>query len=146
MRRVLKIMAAWVLAVLATVLVGVVFQTQNVIARLNDIGANVSLTDRLSMTSYDIIHLGSLYGAFIAIAFLIAFLSGGIVFHLAKFGRPFVYVVAGAVAMLIMLFAMKQVFFDTHLIAGARDALGISLQMLAGAIGGFVFARMSRQN
>lgn len=146
MRRVLKIMAAWVLAVLATVLVGVVFQTQNVIARLNDIGANVSLTDRLSMTSYDIIHLGSLYGAFIAIAFLIAFLSGGIVFHLAKFGRPFVYVVAGAVAILIMLFAMKQVFFDTHLIAGARDALGISLQMLAGAIGGFVFARMSRQN
>lgn len=146
MRRVLKIMAAWVLAVLATVLVGVVFQTQNVIARLNDIGANVSLTDRLSMTSYDIIHLGSLYGAFIAIAFLIAFLAGGIVFHLAKFGRPFVYVVAGAVAMLIMLFAMKQVFFDTHLIAGARDALGISLQMLAGAIGGFVFARVSRQN
>lgn len=146
MRRVLKIMAAWVLAVLATVLVGVVFQTQNVIARLNDIGANVSLTDRLSMTSYDIIHLGSLYGAFIAIAFLIAFLAGGIVFHLAKFGRPFVYVVAGAVAMLIMLLAMKQVFFDTHLIAGARDALGISLQMLAGAIGGFVFARASRQN
>lgn len=146
MRRVLKIMAAWVLAVLATVLVGVVFQTQNVIARLNDIGANVSLTDRLSMTSYDIIHLGSLYGAFIAIAFLIAFLAGGIVFHLAKFGRPFVYVVAGAVAMLIMLLAMKQVFFDTHLIAGARDALGISLQMLAGAIGGFVFARVSRQN
>lgn len=146
MRWVLKIMAAWVLAVLATVLVGVVFQTQNVIARLNDIGANVSLTDRLSMTSYDIIHLGSLYGAFIAIAFLIAFLAGGIVFHLAKFGRPFVYVVAGAVAMLIMLLAMKQVFFDTHLIAGARDALGISLQMLAGAIGGFVFARASRQN
>lgn len=146
MRRVLKIMAAWVLAVLATVLVGVVFQTQNVIARLNDIGASVSLTDRLSMTSYDIIHLGSLYGAFIAIAFLIAFLAGGIVFHLAKFGRPFVYVVAGALAMLIMLFAMKQVFFDTHLIAGARDALGISLQMLAGAIGGFVFARVSRQN
>lgn len=146
MRRVLKIMAAWGLAVLATVLVGVVFQTQNVIARLNDIGANVSLTDRLSMTSYDIIHLGSLYGAFIAIAFLIAFLAGGIVFHLAKFGRPFVYVVAGAVAMLIMLFAMKQVFFDTHLIPGARDALGISLQMLAGAIGGLVFARASRQN
>jgi len=52
--------------------------------------------------------------------------------------------VAGAVAILVMLFAMKAKFFDIHIIAGARDGLGISLQMLAGAIGGFVFAKISR--
>lgn len=145
MKRVLKIMAAWLLAVLTTVIISVVFQTQNVLARLNDIGADISVSDRFSMTGYDIIHFGSVYGAFIAIAFIIAFLAGGLVFRFAKFGRSLIYSVAGGVAMLVMLMAMKQVFFGIHLVHGASDTLGISMQILAGAIGGFIFARVSRK-
>ena len=143
-RRIPRLFLAWILATLTTIAIGVFFQTQNVISKLGDIGADVSLGERLSMTGYDIQHLGSLYGIFILAAFLIAFLMGGLVFHFAKFGRPIVYAVAGAVAILVMLFAMKANFFDIHIIAGARDMVGIGLQMLAGAIGGFVFARFSR--
>jgi len=50
-----------------------------------------------------------------------------------------------SIAMLVMLFAMKQAFFDVHLIAGARDGAGIGLQMLAGGIGGWVFAKISQR-
>ena len=96
------------------------------------------------MTFYDLQHLGSLYGIFIAIALAVAFLIGGVVFRFAKIGRPVVYIFAGSVAMLVMLFAMKEAFFDVHLIAGARSGKGIGLQMLAGGVGGWVFAWVSQ--
>jgi len=144
MGKIIKRIGAWLAAVIAVVILGVAIQTQNVIARLGNLGADVGFGDRLSMTAYDISHLGSLYGIFIAIALAIAFLAGGVVFRVAKFGRPLIYSVAGGIAILIMLFAMKRAFFDIHIIAGARDGLGITLQMLAGVIGGWVFAHLTR--
>jgi hypothetical protein len=144
MTGIIKRIGGWVAAALITVILGITFQTQNVLARLENIGADVSFVERLSMTLYDIQHLGSLYIIFVSIALAVAFLLGGLVYRFAKFGRPIIYMVAGGAAILVMLFAMKVAFFDVHLIAGARDAFGIGLQMLAGAIGGFVFAKISR--
>ncbi len=143
MRAFFKRATAWILAVLTTVILGVSLQTQNVIARLSNIGADVGIAERLSMTLYDLRYLGTLYALFVGVALLIAFSVGAFVFRLAKFGRPIIYITAGAVAVLIMLFSMKQAFFDIHMIAGARDGSGIGLQMLAGAIGGYVFSRVS---
>ena len=141
-----KRIGGWFAAVITTVVIGVGLQTQNVLARLENIGADVSLMERLSMTIYDLRYLGSLYIIFVSMALAIAFLVGGLVFRFVKFGRPYIYVVAGGIALLVMLMSMKQVFFDIHFIAGARDSFGIGLQMLAGAIGGFVFSRVSRGN
>ena len=141
---ILKRVPAWLAAVLAVAVFGVIFQTQNIIARLGNLGADVGFGERLSMTVYDISHLGSLYGIFIAIALAIAFSIGGLLYHFTKFGRAVIYPVAGGVAILILLFAMKQAFFDVHIIAGARDALGIALQILSGIIGGWVFSRLTR--
>ncbi len=145
MNGIIKRIGGWLAAALLTVVLGVMFQSQNVIARLNNIGADIGFSDRLSMTGYDIFYLGKPYALFIGIALAIAFLAAGLVFRIAKFGRPLIYIVAGATAMLAMLFAMKEVFFDVHLIAGARDGLGIGLQMLAGGIGGWIFAKVSQR-
>ena len=144
MNGIIKRIGGWLAASLTTVILGVGFQTQNVVARLTDIGADVGLSERLSMTGYDIFHLGSIYILFVGIAFAVAFLAGGLLFRIAKFGRPMIYMVAGATALLVMLLLMKEVFFGTHVIAGARDAFGLGLQMLAGALGGFVFAQVSQ--
>ena len=141
---ILKRIGAWLAAVISVVLLGVIFQTQNIIARLGNLGADVGFEERLSMTAYDISHLGTLYGIFIAIALAIAFLVGGLLYHFTKFGRVVIYPVAGGVAILVMLFAMKQAFFDVHIIAGARDMIGITFQVLAGIIGGWVFAHLTR--
>ena len=145
MRTFLKFLFGWFLGAVTTTAVGVLFQTQNVIARLGSIGADIGLGERLSMTLYDLIHLGSLYIAFVAIGTFVAYLAGLLVYRLAGFGRPIVFAVAGAVAMLVMLLLMKEAFFGVHLIAGARDMLGIGLQMLAGALGGLLFARVTRK-
>ena len=139
-----KRIGGWLAAVLTTVFIGIGLQTQNVLARLEGIGADIGLADRLSMTFYDLQYLGSLYFIFVGIALAIAFLIGGLVFHIAKFGRPLIYIAAGAIALLTMLLGMKEAFFDIHMIAGARDGFGISLQMLAGAIGGFIFSKINQ--
>ena len=144
MAKVFKHIGAWLAAVITAVILGVAIQTQNVIARLSKLGADISFSERLSMTAYDISHLGSLYGIFIATALAIAFLAAGFVFRFIKFGRPLIYSIAGGAAIFIMLFSMKRAFFDIHIIAGARDSIGISLQILAGGIGGWVFAHLTR--
>ena len=144
MNGIIKCIGGWVAAAFSTVLLGITFQTQNVLSRLGDIGADVSLSERISMTVYDIQHLGSLYIIFVSIALAVAFLLGGLIYRFTKFGRAIIFIVAGGAAILTMLFIMKSVFFDIHLIAGARNAFGISLQMLAGAMGGLIFAVMTQ--
>lgn len=139
----LRFLIGWILGAVTTTAVGVVLQTQNVIARLTDIGASISFGQRLSMTAYDLVFLGSLYIIFVALGTCVAYLFGLVIYRVAGFGRSIVFAVAGAVAMLTMLMVMKQAFFGIHLIAGARDALGIGMQMGAGAIGGLVFAVMT---
>lgn len=137
--------AAWIAAALMTVLLGVFFQTQNVLSRLSKIGGDISFADRISTYFYDLTHLGTLYGLFILIALLIAFLTAGLLHHFTKFGRPVIFAAAGGVAILVMLFAMREAFFNVHIIAGARDALGISLQVLSGAVGGFLFHHLTKK-
>ena len=141
---VLKRIGSWLAAVIIAVILGVTLQTQNIIARLGNLGADIGLSERLSMTAYDIVHLGSLYGIFIAIALGVAFLASGFLFRFTKFGRSIIYPIAGGLAILVMLLLMKRAFFDVHIIAGARDSLGIALQILAGATGGWIFAHLTR--
>lgn len=139
-----KRIGGWFAAVFATVVLGIGFQTQNVLAKLNAIGADVGLGDRLSMTGYDIFYLGKPYFIFVGISLAIAFLAGGLVFRIAKHGRTLIFTTAGAVALFVMLYAMKEVYFKIPIIAGARDGFGIGLQMLAGAVGGFVFSKINQ--
>ena len=119
------------------------FSTQRVISGLGEIGAETQFGDRVSMIFYDAIHFGSLYWAFISLAFLFAFASAWALHKGVKFGRPIIFTVAGMAAMLVMLLAMERVFFSVPIVAGARDTLGLLLQMVAGGIGGFIFARLT---
>lgn len=120
-----------------------IISSQRVIAALAEAGGAMSFFDRFYMTVYDLHHFGSMYAIFILIAFLIAFAAGTIVFRFAGFGRSIVFVVAGATAMLVMLLLMERVFFGVPIVGGARDGIGLALQMVAGGLGGFVFHRLS---
>ena len=135
---------AWPLAATTTATLASFISSQRVLNALPDPQSSIGMSQRLSTAFYDLHHFATFYGVFILLAFLIAFLSGGLVFRLAKFGRPIVYAVAGAIAMLVMLMGMKNVFFGVDIVAGARDAFGLALQMLAGAAGGYVFAYLTR--
>jgi len=140
---ILKRILVFIVAVFATVTIASIISTNRVINSLGSLGAQSSFYDRLSMSFYDLTHFGSLYGVFIFLAFAIAFLAAWGVFKIAGFGRIIAYSIAGATAMFVMLWAMEQVFFGVPIVAGARDGLGLFFQVLAGGIGGFIFAKLT---
>lgn len=133
------------LGALATAVLGTVFSTQKIIAASSavnaDYAAEMNFGTRVSNTVYDVANFGPLYFIFIFIALLIALgLAGLIARKLPKLALP-LFMGAGAVAIAVMLWAMQQVFFGVPIVAGARDGFGLFLQMLAGAIGGFIVYR-----
>lgn len=143
MRKFGKTVLVFILSVIIATLVASLFSTQFVIAGLEQSGATVGWGDRLDMTLYDLGHLGRLYGIFIFIGLLIAFLAAGQVHRIAKTKRPLIYVIAGMTSFIVMLYLMQAVFFGVPIIAGARSGLGLAFQALAGGLGGYVFARMT---
>ena len=134
----------WLVAVIVGTVLASFISTQRVVSALNDVGGSVGFGDRVSMTGYDVTHFGTLYGVFILLAFLVAFIVGGVLFRMMRLGRGIIYVVAGAVAMLVMLLLMQSVFFGVPIVGGARDGFGLTLQMFAGGVGGYVFHRLTR--
>ena len=130
-------------SVIFTTIFATLIQTQRVIASLDNVGTQIPLSKRVSMSIYDVSHLGALYAIFIFIASFTAFLISSGLYKVLKFGRLPIFMAAGGIAIFVMLMLMKQAFFDIHIIAGARDGFGIFLQCLMGVLGGFTFAVLS---
>jgi len=143
MRKFGKLALVFILSVIIATLAASLFSTQFVVAALERSGAKVGWGARLDMTLYDLGHLGLVYGLFIFIGLLIAFLAAGLVYRFAKTRRPLIYVVAGMASFVVMLYLMQAVFFGVPIIAGARSTLGLVFQALAGGIGGYVFAKLT---
>ncbi|NNC38822.1 MAG: hypothetical protein EX271_04415 [Acidimicrobiales bacterium] len=133
----------FILSVVVATVLASIFSTQFVIGDLGKAGAPVGFGDRLSMTAYDIVNLGKLYGIFIFIGLLIAFLAAGLIYWKAQTKRPLIYIVAGMMCFVVMLHLMKLVFFGVPIIAGARSIIGLAFQAIAGGIAGYVFARLT---
>lgn len=133
------------LAAAVTAVLGAVFSRQKIIAASSAVSPEyadaMTFGIRVSDTFYDVMNFGPLYFVFILLALLIALgLAGRIARRVPKLALP-IYMGAGAVAMAVMLWAMQQVFFGVPIVAGARDSFGLILQMLAGAVGGFIAYR-----
>ncbi|TGY90571.1 hypothetical protein E5163_05475 [Marinicauda algicola] len=139
----IRVPLAWLAAVVGMAATGVVVQTQFVLGALADVGADITLADRMEMTVDDLAGFGPTYAVFIAIGFAIAFFAGWLVIRYARLPRPLVHAVAGAACMGLMLVLMEQVFFGVPVIAGARSAAGFSAQAALGALWGFIYAGLS---
>ncbi len=120
-----------------------IFSTQFVIGGLKTAGAHVNMGQRFSMTLYDMINMGPLYAIFITIGLLIAFLVAGLIYRTINKKRHLIYTLAGAACFIVMLYLMKAVFFGVPIIGGARSILGLAFQALAGAIAGYIFAKLT---
>jgi hypothetical protein len=143
MRHVRRLLA-FIAAVLTTAVLGAVASTQFVLAALAAVGAAIPLADRLSMTLQDVVGMLPLYGAVVAVGFVVAFPVAARVIRVLPQARLLGYALAGAVAVVASILVLAQLFGLTP-IAGARSMLGLAVQGLAGAAGGAVFARWARR-
>lgn len=120
-----------------------VLHSQFVVNELVAVGVKVSGMDRLSLSIDDWVGLLPTYGIIIAVGLLVAFLICGGVFRKAlvldSVKRTFTWSLAGTAAIAVILLAMQPIMNIT-LIAGARE-WGFYAQLIAGALGGFVFAK-----
>lgn len=144
MKRIISIAIPFLVSVITVTVLAVVSSSQRVINQLPIDDASASFGKRLSMSLYDLQHFAPLYGLFILIALLIAFLASALLYRGIKFGRLIIFTVAGGVAIWVMLWAMEQVFFGVPIVAGARDGVGLTLQIFAGGLGGLLFSFLSQ--
>ncbi|MFC3094575.1 hypothetical protein DRW07_13200 [Alteromonas sediminis] len=118
-----------------------VLHSQFVVNELVNVGVKIRLLDRLSLTIDDWVGLLPTYGVIIAIGLLLAFIVVGFIIKKAPEKRFILFLCAGAAAFAVLLSAMQPIMQIT-IIAGAREA-GFYAQILAGAIGGALFAKLT---
>ena len=129
-------------AVLATYIVAAVLASNSVVSNVIAMGLPVSLGKRFEVIGHDIMGMATSYLPLIAVGFLLAFLVAGLLARKRPGLRIAVYVLAGIVAVLCINVSLKMAF-DITPIAAARTTVGLSMQAISGAVGGYLFARFA---
>ena len=139
MAKFIRVFFGFVAAALTAYGAGSVLNTQFVIGAH---GVPVSLGDRLNMTAFDVSNM-TLYLIIIAFGFALAFIIAAILKRFLPGLAAIAYPLAGAVAIGTAL-GLMYMNFQTVPISGARSTFGFLAQMLAGALGGWVFHTLNQ--
>lgn len=139
---ILRLILAFLAAVVVTSALAAVASTQFVLAELARLGVEIGIGDRLAMTGQDAIGMGTTYLPVVGVGFLLAFgIAALVIRYLLPQWSVLGYTLAGFTAILVIILTMIAVFGLVP-IAGARSMAGILSQCLAGAVGGYLFARV----
>lgn len=139
----IRLVLAWAIAVVVAAALGSLVQTQINLAALAELGADIGAGERWAASIHDLIHFTPLYGALVAVAFLIAFPVAGGLSRWQPAMRSLWYNLAGFFSIWTMLVVMNQALPITG-IAAARSLTGVLALSLAGAIAGWIHARLTR--
>lgn len=118
---------------------GSMAQTQLNLRHLPGFGIAVDWPTRWQSTLADLVNFAPTFALLLALAFAIAFAVNGGVSALRKRSSRTLTVLAGALAVLIMLLLMRQTL-GLQPIASARDTLGLACFTVTGALAGWLFA------
>jgi hypothetical protein len=143
--RAVQVVVAYVLAVAVAAVVGSVVQAQFNLAEITAMGAPVTMTDRLATTLHDLVSFTPIFAVVIAGGFVIAFLVTAVILRFVPGLFMTGFTLAGAVAILVALYAMSLMYDGITPVAAARSLSGIAALALSGAVGGYVFALVARR-
>lgn len=136
-----RVIVAYLAAVVCTTLLLTIANTQfNILALPAD--EPVSFADRLSMTLFDIGSLAPFAARFVAGALLVGLPLFWFLLRPFGLSRTLTFVLAGFMAISCFHLLLKLNFSAT-ILAGSRHPLGMLAQLLSGAVGGWVYARLS---
>jgi len=143
MKTALNVILAYGAAVATTTILGTVVQTQFNLAALQSLGVSVPLGVRIETTWHDLLGFTPSFGPIVAAGFLVAFLLGALVLRWLSVPRDGLYALGGAIAIGTALVSMN-VLFQITAVAAARGTFGFACLVLSGAVGGWIFATLSR--
>ncbi len=136
-----KLMAL-IFAIIVTYIAAAILLSQLNIAQVIDMGFEVSLIQRLTSAWHDLAGMLDLYLPIIAVALLIAFLFTSLLLLRFINKSAVLFSLAGFVGLMTVHFALNTIF-GIAAIAPTRTIIGFLSQGLAGAIGGYVYYRLS---
>ena len=139
-----RILPSFLVSWLLTFTLASLFHSQYVVNQLVNVGVVVGFNDRVNLTLEDWLGLLPTYGAIIAIALAIAFFVTWFIAKKLQNQGIQLFVTAGIVAFATALIAIESIMNIT-IIAGARG-WGFYAQLCAGAVGGYVFAKLIKAN
>jgi len=143
---IIRTFAAYLLGVAVTYVFAAVFYTQQVIAKQQAIGAVYTPEQSLSFLMENLYGLGfrdvPSLGITIAVALAIGFAVAFVLKRILKPLAPIAYPIAGAAAVIALITWIESTAAGggAGAIGGARGAMGLALQGLAGFLGGTAFA------
>jgi hypothetical protein len=138
-----SIALAWLGATLATAATGSIIQTQFNLAAIKSAGAPVPFDLRLQATLQDLVGFAPLLAGIAAVAFLVAFVVALPLVRRWPRHRVGLYTLAGAVAVTTAILLMNALLPIT-VIGATRSLPGLVALGVSGALGGRVFAWMTR--
>jgi len=142
---IIRTVLAYITAVAITYLVATGFYTQQILAKQAEIGAQYTTGQQIETYLENFLGL-TIYGVVLAIALFIGFVVAWGVKRVVRPLASIAYPVAGAAAVLTVILLVENQFEGAGAIGGARTTLGIALQCVAGAVGGFVFSLLRPHN
>ena len=137
--RIARWCGALLIAALGTDLVAVILNAQFVMAA-HDVP--ISLGDRLNMTAFDVSNMW-LYLVIILVALLLGFAIATLLKRFLPGLARWAFPIAGAAAIAVTL-GLMYIQFQTVPISGARSIMGFLSQVVAGGVGGWIFARLAQ--
>ena len=144
-QRLWSVTSAFILCVLVTYTVASLSQSLLVLTELYRAGADIPLLIVLKTIALDFYGLAfqALFVAYpvvIVAGFVLALPLAALLLRYSSMPPRLLYPAAGAVMMAVVLYAAQLGFYGLSLYAGTRGVLGVAGQMLAGGLGGWVFA------
>lgn len=136
-----NVLSAWLMAVLTATLLGSIVQTQFNLLSLVNLDVAIPLGTWLLTTVQDISSFGVLYAILVGIALAIGFSVAALLTRHFSVSRQFMFVLAGAVAVLVLLATLNAALPMTP-VAATRNSLALVLMALAGAPAGWVYNRI----
>lgn len=142
----LRVLKAFFPAVFAAYVLASLLATQVILHDLVDMGVEVDLETRLRASLHDLLGLASTYLLLVLLAFLLAMPAAAALvrLHLIPGSRSLWFSLAGLAALVLLNVIMRQLL-GVWPLAAARDWSGLLLQGFAGAVGGYLYARLSQR-
>ena len=139
----LRVLLAFAVAVAVTALLSSAISTTMVLQNLTAMGAELPSDVRLEAYIHDFLGFAPVYAGVVAVGFLVAFLVAELIIRLLPVLRSVAFTAAGGAAVFAALTLMEALLFEMPLIAAARTGAGVIALVGSGALGGWIYARLS---
>jgi hypothetical protein len=138
-----RTIGAFIVAVIGTYLLGVLFIGQGNLASVAEMGLTVEFGDRINTLVHDLTHMTAIYLPLVTVSSIIAFPVAAMIIRLKPSLRLIGYISAGFVALVAMHVIMKMTLGLTG-VAPTRTLVGLLAQGIAGGFGGYLFHLLTR--